>query len=365
MDFFDTHISEEAIKMVTKTLKSSYISAGKIASEFEDSIEKKLQIENAVSVNSCTSALHLGLTLMNLKKGDEVILPAQTFIASGLSILMAGATPIFADINYKTGNINPNSIEEKLTRKTKAIMVVHYGGLPCDMDEICKIALKHKLFVIEDAAHAFGSTYRKKPIGSISDFTAFSFQAIKQLTTGDGGIIICKSKKNYQRAKKLRWFGIDREKSKASYLGERVFDVNEIGFKYHMNDISASLGIANLKSFSKRLKRVKQIASSYREEFSKISDIDLLDNPKDRENSYWLYPLHVKGRKAFIKKMLSESIPASVVHQGIDRFSVFGGKQNALVNQRRFDKTQISLPIHPALVDEDVKRIIQAVKRGW
>ena len=174
MDFFNTHISDKAISSVKDVLKSGFVSAGNIAKNFEDALERELGLINPISVNSGTSALHLGLAVANIKPGDEVILPAQTFIATGLAVLMQGATPVFADIQYDTGNIDPESIRNKITERTKLIIAVHWGGYPCDMDEINNIANEFNILVMEDAAHALGALYKNKPIGSISNFTAFS-----------------------------------------------------------------------------------------------------------------------------------------------------------------------------------------------
>ena len=255
--------------------------------------------------------------------------------------------------------------KEKITPKTKAIMPIHYGGLPADLDEINKIAKQNRLKVIEDAAHALGSTYKGKPIGSISDFTAFSFQAIKQVTAGDGGALCCKKISDYKRAKRLRWFGIDREASKVSILGERVFEVDELGFKYHMNDLAASLALGNLSNYSSRLKRVRSIANKYTESLKSVAGVKLLETKQDRESSYWLYTLLVNNRKNFIKKMLSKGIPVSVVHQGIDRFKIFNGKVESNINQRKFDQDQICIPIHSGLTNNDIDKVIGAVKEGW
>jgi perosamine synthetase len=365
MEFFQTTVSKEAFSLSKKVLDSSFLSAGKAAIEFEKKLEKKIGAKNVVSLNSGTSSLHLGLHLMDLKPNDEVILPAQTFLASGLAILMTGAKPVFADINYETGNISTHSIKEKITSRTRAIMPIHYGGLPADLYEINKIAKQYNLNVIEDAAHALGSKYKGMPIGSISNFTAFSFQAIKQVTAGDGGALCCKKISNYNRAKKLRWFGIDREASKVSLLGERVFNVSELGFKYHMNDLAASIALGNLASYSSRLQRVKSIAKKYNKELSRVSGVKLLEVKSDRENSYWLFPMLVEKRDKFIKRMLEKKIPVSVVHQGIDRFDIFGGKVMDHIQQRKFDKNQICIPIHSGLTNNDINSIITAVKEGW
>jgi len=365
MNFFSTHISDNAISCVNEVLKSGFVSAGNIAKNFEDALERELGVINPVSVNSGTSALHLGIVLAKVKPGDEVILPAQTFVATGLAILMQGAIPVFADIQYETGNIDPVSIRNKISDRTKLIIAVHWGGYPCDMDEINKIADEFDLEVMEDAAHALGAQYKDKPIGSISNLTAFSFQAIKHLTTGDGGALCCKNKINYLEAKKKRWFGIDRENSKPSKLGERVFDIDEVGFKYHMNDVAAAIGIGNLQNFSSELSRIQQIAQIYKTELKGIDGLKLLDYKQDRKSAYWLFTVLVKNRDDFVQKLKENNVPTSVVSQRIDRFSVFKQNNEDLTNQERFNKKQISIPIHPGLTDEDISIVLSSIMSGW
>jgi perosamine synthetase len=362
---FNTYIDPAAQEKVGEVLSSTFLSEGRLVKEFEQKLSQDLGLANPIAVNSGTSALHLTLVLAGIKDGDEVILPAQTFVASGLAILMTGAKPVFADIQYENGNIDPKSIVEKITDKTKAIMPVHWAGYPCDMDEIQAIADKHNLKIIEDAAHALGATYKDKPVGSLSDFTCFSFQAIKHLTTGDGGAVCCKKDKDRDNGFVKRWFGIDRANSKPSILGERDYDISEVGYKYHMNDYSAALGLANLGTLKNRLQRRREIAKKYNEVFKDISGITLFDYLNDRESAYWLYGLHVENRENFINALKDKGITASVVHLGIDHNSIFDGKNMELKNQRNFDKTQINIPLHDGLSDEDVDFIINTIKAGW
>lgn len=365
INIFDTYIDSNAAADVADLLTTTFISEGRLVAEFENLLVSSLGIENPVAVNSGTSALHIAVMLAGVRQGDEVILPAQTFIASGLAIKYLGATPVFADISYETGNISPLSLQAKITDKTKAIMVVHWGGMPCDMDEIHEIAHQHGLPVIEDAAHALGAAYKGKAVGTLSDFTCFSFQAIKHVTTGDGGAVACRSKDMADRARRMRWFDIDRSAAPVSLLGERVYNAEDIGFKYHLNDYAAALGIANLKGFDKRLHRIRDIAEQYREAFSKVSGLQLWQAPTDRESAYWLFGMHVEKREDFIRAMHARGISASVVHQRIDRNAILGGIQPDLVNQARFDETQIHIPIHSSLTDEEVAHIMAAVKEGW
>lgn len=362
---FNTYIHPSALEKVQATLKSGFLSEGNLVREFENELSNQLGLINPVAVNSGTSALHLALIIAGIKPGDEVICPAQTFVASALAILYVGAIPKFVDIQYETGNISPQEIEKNITKKTKAVMIVHWAGYPCDLDEIQDIARKHNISVIEDAAHALGATYKNRAIGSISEFTCFSFQAIKHLTTGDGGAICCLNSTLTQKAFSNRWFGIDRNNSQPSILGERQYDISEIGYKYHLNNYSAALGIANLNGFKERLSRRREIAETYTRSFRNTSGISLFNYRRDRQSAYWLYGLHVENREDFILALKDKGVIASVVHQRIDRNSVFGGQNRSLHNQEKFDDTQIHIPIHDGLTDEDVNYIVDTIKRGW
>ncbi len=363
--FFNTYIDPSATLIVNSVLDSTFLSEGKLVKEFESRLSEELGLVNPIAVNSGTSALHLALVLAGVKKGDEVICPAQTFVATALVIAQEKAVPVFADIQYETGNIDPKSVAEKITSKTKAIIVVHWGGYPVDMDEIHQLAKKHNLVVIEDAAHAIGATYKNKPIGSISDFTCFSFQAIKHITTGDGGAVCVKDSDLAKEALVRRWFGINREQSTMSSLGERDYNIEKIGYKYHLNDYAAALGLANLTNFKERLSRRRMIAKKYREVLTTIQGVTLFREDSDRESAYWVFGFHVERRDLFILALKNSGIPTSVIHRGIDRNSVFGGTRKDLINQRKFDETQIHIPIHDALTDEDVEHIISTIQKGW
>lgn len=365
MEFFNTHVSRHSIELAKQVLESTWISEGKMVKQFEAELSKQLEVVNPVTVNSGTAALHLGFAVAGVRSGDEVILPAQTFVATGLSILMQYAKPVFADIQLDAGNIDPDSIRSNITERTKAIMLVHWGGYPCDMDEINQIAQEYNLVVIEDAAHALGATYKGKPIGSISRFTAFSFQAIKHLTTGDGGALCCLYDEDYRSAKKRRWFGIERDSSKPSILGERQYDIKELGYKYHLNDVAAAIGLGNLLDFPERLRRRQKTGEIYREELKNVPGLKLLELKNDRTHAYWLFTILVENRINFIKKLKECDIPTSVVHQRIDRNSIFGGIKDDLTNQAKFDEMQIAIPIHEGLKDDDVVHIIKTIKLGW
>lgn len=362
---YNTYIHPFAKNIVAETLETTYISEGKKVKEFEARLTSDLGIVNPVALNSGTSALHLALVLAGVKVGDEVIVPAQTFVATALVVLQQGAIPVFADINYHTGNIAPQSIRQKITDKTKAIIPVHWGGMPCDMDEIRFIAREHNLIIIEDAAHAPGATYRGRPVGSISDYTCFSFQAIKHITTGDGGAISCLDNEKAKEAVTRRWFGIDRAHAQPSLLGERQYSITALGFKYHLNDYGAALGLANLSDFPQRLQRLRRIATYYREELKGVPGIELWDYPPDRESAWWLFGVHVDGRLDFIKALAGRGVAASVVHQRIDRNAVFNGIREDLVNQKKFDETQVHIPLHSGIGEIEAEYIVDCIKKGW
>lgn len=363
--FFITHVSPRAAELVGKTLASTLLSEGARVREFEQELERMLGFPRAVALNSGTTALHLALVCGGIGPGDEVILPAQTFIASGLTIVQQGARAVFADISPETGNLDPAAVRRAITPRTRAIMPVHWGGYPCDMDELHGIAREHGLWVIEDAAHALGATYRGRPVGALSRFTAFSFQAIKHLTTGDGGLLTCADEADYHDARRRRWFGIDRAASQPSPLGEREYDVSALGFKYHLNDFAASLGLANLPDLPGILARRREIALRFRRELAEVPGLTLLENRADRDSAWWLFTVRVERRLDFILALKDRGVPASVVHLGIHKNSLFGQRDADLPGQRRFDAEQVALPVHQNLSDDDVSRIIGAVRQGW
>ncbi|THD77689.1 MAG: DegT/DnrJ/EryC1/StrS family aminotransferase [Phenylobacterium sp.] len=365
MNFFNTNISEEAVAGVERVLRSGMLSEGRLVAQFEQKLRDELGIRGPVALNSGTSALHLALVVAGVGDGDEVIIPAQTFIATGMAVLMQGAKPVFADIQPITGNIDPDSIRAKLTERTRAIIPVHWAGYPCDMDEIAAVAAEADAAVIEDAAHALGASYRGRPVGALSRFTAFSFQAIKHLTTGDGGALACLEAQDEHAARTQRWFAIDRANSHESLLGEREYDAVSIGFKYHMNDVAAAIGVGNLPAVPRILARHQAIADRYAKELAQTPGLELTDRRSDRVSANWFFPVLVERREDFIHQLRARECVASVVHRRIDTNSVFGGKAAGLPGQDAFDERQCALPIHMGLTDDDVGRTIAAINEGW
>ncbi len=349
-------------KELSEVLRSRWIGQGPRVDKVEKKFEGMFNIPYAVTVNSGTSALHLSLILSGVSKDDEVITTPMTCSATNIPILYTGGKAVFADIQEDTLNIDPQSIEDKITDKTKAIMVVHWAGYPCDMDEILKIAKKNNLRVIEDAAHALGAEYQGRPIGKIGDYTCFSFQAIKQITSVDGGILTVSDKKDYDRARLLRWYGIDR-----TFKGDIYwkYQISEVGYKYHMNDVTAAMLNVQLDELNKVLKRRKEIVKMYLDNLSNIPGLTLLKRENDRKSGNWLFTILVEDRENFMRKLKENSIESHMVHVRNDIYPIFEGKRLNLPIMNKVESKYVSIPLHNKLTDEDVQKIIKVIKNGW
>jgi len=362
---FQPSVAPSVVDRVCETLRAGWLSEGRHVKAFEEAFCRQFGQPRALALNSGTAALHLAVLGAGVGRGDEVITTAQTFVATAIAVLYAGATPVFADIQPGGPNIDPADIERRITARTKAILVVHYGGCPCDMDEINAIAARHRLKVIEDAAHALGASYRGQPAGSLGDFSIFSFQAIKQLTTGDGGMLVCRSADDHQAAYRRRWFGIDRANRRPSPLGQPEWDITELGFKYHMNDVAAAMGLAQLELFAAAQARRQAMNRLYRAELSPVPGLSLLEEKPDRVSGCWLFTARVQRRLDFIQALKARGVEAAVWHQRIDRNSLLGGERPDLPNQAHFNQEQVSIPCRDTMTDAEAQAVLQAVKAGW
>jgi perosamine synthetase len=357
---WSVYIPEEAIDALKDVMQSRWINTGDKEMEFRRVVSEKFHLPHCVACNSGTSALRASLAAIGVKRGDEVVSTPYTFIATNTSILEQGANPVFADIDYKTLNISPNSIANKITSKTKAIMCVHYGGNPCDMDSIREIADMYNLPVIEDSAHAMGSKYKGDYIGSKGDICTFSLQSVKIITTGDGGFISTTHPSIYEKLRKLVFFGVDRDHKHLDLIDPLPPDIDILGFKYNMNDIIATLGIVGINNFDTPFDRRKVVGERYRKELDGLRKIRLLHYPKENTPNYQIFPIHVSNREEFASFMHSNNIIVNVNNRRNDRYSVFGGIQD-LPNLSMADNDTILIPIHADLTDEDVDRIIEKI----
>jgi len=358
-------VGKKAVEYVTDTLSGRWIGQGPKVEKFESEFQNKFApSKKAIAVGSGTDALHLAYVLSDIKPGDEVICPVFTCTATNIPLLYMGAKIRFADVQPDTLNMDPTHVKELINEKTKAIVPVHYGGLPCDMDELQSIADEWGIPIIEDAAHAMGATYKGKSIGDISEYTIFSFQAIKHFTTGDGGMLLVNGE-NESISKRIRWFGIDRE-AKQGGIWEN--DIKEIGYKYQMTDIAASIGLAGLEEFDKVSNYRKHLFNLYCEELKDFSDVEIIGiNRTDREHAAWLFTILVNNRYDLQNKLAGAGIESNQMHFRNDRYSIFKGHCNDEVfpNMDEVENKYLVLPLHYKLSEEDVRRVCLELKNGW
>ncbi len=363
---FYPHVSKLAKKAVMEVLDTRWIGQGPKVKLFEESFSNKFASKlPAIAVGSGTDALHLSYILAGLKPGDEVIAPVFTCTATNIPFLYMGIKILFADIDPNTMNIDVNHVNQLMNKNVKAIICVHYGGLPCDMDELQSIADEWSIPIIEDAAHAVGAKYKGSAIGSISDFTMFSFQAIKHITTGDGGMLIVKNKELIDKAERVRWFGIDR---KAKQAGIWENDITEIGYKYQMTDIAAAMGIASLQEFDVVSSLRKKLFRAYCDELTGYDRVKIIGNDfDDREHAAWLFTIIVDDRYKLQEKLRENKIESNQVHFRNDRYSIFSDftKGKEFPNMDQIEDKYLVLPLHTMMNENDVRRVCSVIKSGW
>lgn len=371
--FHKSFIGKEEIKSVVSVLKSGWHTMGPRTIEFEEKFKAFTGAKHAISVNSCTAALHLALEAIGLKEGDEVLVPAITFTASAEVVCYFKAKPVFVDVERDTMNINPNKIEEKITHKTRAIITVDFAGQPVDYNEIRRIAKKHKLFIIEDAAHTLPSAYQGKKVGTLADITCFSFYATKTLQTGEGGMITTEIDKWAKRIKCMRLHGLNKDSWKR-YIreGSWFYEVVGAGFKYNTTDINAALGLAQLDRLEWMGDRRRAVADTYNKGFALIPEIIIPTIRPDRKTSWHLYVLKLNlerltiDRNAFIQELNGRGIGTSVHFIPLYRHPFYRKKfklsaKNWPDSEWVFERI-VSLPIYPSLTKEQVKHIITSIR---
>ena len=363
---FDLNFDEKEERAVLETVRSKWISTGPKTEEFENRFAEMLNVKHAVALSNCTVALHLTMILCGIKDGDEIIVPSLTFVATVNAVRYVKAIPVFADvISYENLTIDPNDIEKKITPKTKAIVVMHYGGFPCDMDSILSIAKKYKLKVIEDASHGPLSEYNGRKLGTIGDVGCFSFFSNKNISTGEGGMLVTNNKEYYERAKLLRSHGMtslsyDRAKGHST-----AYDVVDIGYNYRMDDIRASIGIVQLSKLKEDLIKRQQVRNWYIENLGNMDVIIPFKDYKDFSSSY-IFPIILKNstsekRDSVRKKLAEAGIQTSVHYPAVHRFSVYKDFYADLPNTDYVTNNLITLPMFGKLSQEEVKYIAKSI----
>jgi len=360
---FYPHVPKNAKAYVCDTLDSRWIGQGPKVEQFETAFRVKLALPGAcVAVGSGTDALHLSYLLAGIKAGDEVLAPVFTCTATNIPLLYIGADIRFVDADPNTLNISIADLKSKISDRTRAIVCVHYGGLPCDMEAIGALASQYGIPVIEDAAQALGASYAGAPIGAISDFTIFSFQAIKHLTTGNGGMLTFGDAGLEQRAKRLRWFGIDRtQKQKGTWEN----DITEIGYKYEMTDIEAAIGLAGLEELDDVLAYRRSLYGRYVENLRNVSHIKIIDdfNPV-KTHAAWLFTISVERRMQCQLKLRSRRIESGQTHFRNDWYSIFGCSEE-FPGMDAIDDNYLILPLHTKMSLADVDLICDVLREGW
>lgn len=362
---FRPRISEEAIAAAADVLRSGWLGLGPKTDEFEREFAAYVGSPFCVGLSSCTSAIQLALHVLDLPEGSEVITTPITFVSTNHAILYERLKPVFADVDPRTGNLDTGSVRARITGATRAIIVVHYGGYPADLDEIYAIAREHGLAVVEDCAHACGAEYKGKKIGSHGSLHAFSFHAVKNLPMGDGGALTVRSVEHDARLRRLRWLGIDKDTytrtERQAYHWE--YEVAEVGFKCHMNDIEAAIGLEQLRLLDAENCRRTEIARGYREALEGIDGLTLPPMSDDRRSSYHLFPVIAERRDDLVTRLREEGIATGVHYRRNDEYSMY--EKTELPGAGHFASHVMSLPMHLDLRDEDVGAIADAVRRGW
>ena len=364
-------IDNNEINAVSECLQSGWLTTGNRSFEFERQFAKFVGSSYSLAVSSCTAALHLSLVALGIQKDDEVILSPMTFVSTANVIEYCGAKPVFVDIDSHTFNMTAKAIEKAITTRTKAIIVVHYAGHPCDMDEINRIALMHKIPIVEDAAHAIGSVYKNKIIGNSNNLVCFSFYPTKSMTTGEGGMITTNNEEFIERLKKLRLHGMSKD-AWERYGNSRKwgYDIDCIGYKYNMSDIFASIGIEQLKKIENFAMKRQNIADFYDAFFKDLSDCFVVQSiSKDVKHSRFMYLVSLKNkekREDFILYLQEHGIQTSVLFTPIYHYSYYRNKCN--INEDNFPVCEdfaqglICLPIYPLLEFADLEFICQKIR---
>ena len=388
---FKVFMSNTAPKNVGEVLMSGFVGEGKKVKEFEDKLKIYFGNKNLVVLNSATSALHLAIHMLKkpnslientykhapqlsewpgLNPGDEVLTCPLTCTATNWPILANGLEIKWVDVNPDTCNMCLEDLEHKLSPKTKIIMLVHWGGNPIDLDgverikDICKKKYGFRPVVIEDAAHSFGSTYKGAKLGNTNhdNFVVYSFQAIKHLTSVDGGCLILPDDRVMKRAKLLRWYGIDREENTKDFRCEN--NIEEWGFKFHMNDVCATIGLSNLPHIETIIEKHRQNAAYYTKELKNIKDVEIFDS-SDNSSSHWVYTIKVERQKSFIELMKRKEIMVSRIHERNDKHSCVNQYKVNLPNIDKLVNKMVSIPVGRWLSKEEREYIVESIKEGW
>ena len=363
ISFSKLNINEKELLVVKNIIKSGWLTHGKYTQMFENEMKKFTKTKYAVSVSSCTAALHLSCLALGFKPKDEVIVPAQTHTATAHAVRYTGAKVVFADVDLYSGNINIESFKKKITKKTKGLILVHMAGYPCEMNEILKLCKKKNITIIEDCAHALGTFYKNKHVGNFGISGCFSFYPTKQITTGEGGMLVTNNKNFYEKVKRLKAFGIDTDIKDRKIPG--AYDVKMLGYNYRMTDFQAALGFMQLKNYRLNLRLRKSNAKEYIKNLKYGKNIKFCKFLK--ENSYFVFQVFCEDRNNLIKFLKKKGIGTSIhYHTPLPKMSYYKKNCNYNIkdyaNSIEYGKTNISLPVYPKLSKKEIRYICKCLK---
>ena len=373
LPFHVPEIDDEDIEAVVNVMRSGWLTTGAKARQFEQEFAAKVGARYAVALNSCTAALHLALEAIGLGEGDEVLVPTMTFAATAEVVTYFKAKPVLIDCLPTTLNMNPDLIERAITPRTKAVIPVHFAGQPCDMTKILEIARRHNLRVIEDAAHAFPASYKGKAIGSIGDYTCFSFYATKNITTGEGGMVTTDDPECADRMRRMSLHGLSRDAWKRyTNQGSWYYEIVAPGFKYNLTDMAAALGLSQLHKADRFWKTRERYAALYAEGFRDLSEITPLGIQDDVQHAWHLYVIQLDldrlqiSRQEFIQGLQQKDIGCSVHFIPLHLHPYYRStghyhRGDFPIASHAFDR-MVSLPLYSKMSEEDVRRTIQVVR---
>ena len=375
---FKVFMDKSAIKESNKVLSSGYVTQGPIVENFEEKLKSFFNEELVTTTNSATSALHLVMHMLKTnglgpekikvtEKEDHILTTPLTCTATNWPILLNNINLRWVDVDGFNCNMDLDDLEKKLNKNTKAVLLVHWGGFPIDLNKLKKIQedfnnkYGFKFVIIEDCAHAFGSKFNDKLIGTFSNISTFSFQAIKHLTAVDGGCIIFNDQVDYERSKLLRWYGIDRNENRKDFRCEE--DITEIGFKFHMNDVNASIGLANFEPVVSNLLPIHITNGNfYNDKLKNIQGVELMDYTSQTEIPYWIYTIKVKNRQEFMKYMDQRNIVTSRVHERNDIHSAVSNFVESLPNLDKLIDEMVCIPVGWWVSEESRDYIVECIK---
>ena len=358
---FKVHLPsrEKLLPRLEAVLYSGQIGDGEIVKQFEAEFGRFIGNPRALAVSSGTGALHAALLLAGVGPGDEVISTPMTAEPTNMAVLHTGARLVWADVDPESGNMAPESLREKITPRTKAIVVVHYAGVPVRLREIAELAGRHGVPVVEDAAHALGASYDGAKIGNHSEYVIFSFQAIKHMTTGDGGMLLCKKDEDLPRGRRVRWFGIDRTQPRTTV------DVHEVGYKYNTNNVTAAIGLAQLEVIGAVIQRHMDNGDFFERVIADVSGLRVCSYDPAARPSHWLYTVLAERRDDLARWLTERGVECSQVHRRNDLHPVFSAARCALPGLDDYYGRMLHIPCGWWVGDEEREYIADCIRAGW